>query len=55
MKKPTIIDSKNKSVTGSNKAIEATAGPGHKPTNPHPIPNKEAPKSNLLSISFFLR
>ena len=36
------------------KAIEDIAGPGHKPIIPHPIPNKEDPKINFLSICVFV-
>jgi hypothetical protein len=29
----------------------ATAGPGHTPSKPHPIPNSAAPPTNFLSIA----
>ena len=42
-------------MSGSKRAIEETAGPGHKPTRPHPMPNNEDPNNNFLSNFFFLR
>ena len=53
IKIPTNIADKKIKVTASNNAIEDTAGPGHNPTNPHPIPNKEDPIKIFLSKSFF--
>ena len=50
---PTNIANKNIKVIGSNKAIEDTAGPGHKPTKPQPMPNKEEPIISFLSKSIF--
>ena len=50
---PLNIANKNINVIGSNIATEDTAGPGHKPTNPHPIPKRQAPINNFLSKSFF--
>ncbi len=41
-------------MSGSKRAIEETAGPGHKPTRPHPMPNNEDPNNNFLS-NFFCR
>ena len=43
----------NIKVIGSNKAIDDTAGPGHKPTNPQPAPKRKAPIKSFLSKSFF--
>ena len=34
-------------------ANDEMAGPGHKPANPQPAPNKTAPMISLLSKSFF--
>ena len=50
---PINIAIKNITVMGSNKAKEDTAGPGHKPTKPHPIPNNEDPMISFLSLSLF--
>ena len=47
------IENKKITVIGSNKANEDTAGPGHKPTKPQPIPNKEEPMINFVFKSFF--
>ena len=37
-----------------NYGVKATAGPGHNPPNPHPIPNILAPRTNFLSIALTL-
>ena len=50
---PTIMDNRNTIVSGSKMAIEDTAGPGHKPTRPQPIPNNEDPNNNFLSKFLF--
>ena len=44
---------KNIKVIGSNKAKDDIAGPGHNPTKPQPIPNREEPRRSFLFISFF--
>ena len=40
---PKNIANKNIKEMGSNKAKDDTAGPGHKPTKPHPIPKSAPP------------
>ena len=50
---PKNIANKNIKVIGSNKAKDDTAGPGHKPTKPHPTPKREDPIRSFLSTSFF--
>ena len=35
---------------GFKSARDAIAGPGQKPTMPHPMPKIEAPKINFLSM-----
>ena len=50
---PKNIANKNIKEIGSNKAKDDTAGPGHKPTKPHPIPKSEDPIISCLSKFFF--
>ncbi len=50
---PKYIAAKNIRVIGSNKANDDTAGPGHRPTKPHPTPKSKDPKISFLSKSFF--
>jgi hypothetical protein len=44
---------KNIKVIGSNKAKDDTAGPGHRPTKPHPTPKSKDPIISFLSKPFF--
>ena len=46
---------KNIKVIGSNKAKDDTAGPGHRPTKPHPTPKSKDPIISFLSNFFFLK
>ena len=50
---PKYMATKNIKVIGSNKAKDDTAGPGHRPTKPHPTPKSKDPIISFLSKSFF--
>ncbi len=49
---PTSIDITNNNVCELPNAKDTIAGAGHKPTIPHPIPNRAAPaiKGKLISV-----
>mgnify|MGYP001165326139 CR=1 FL=1 len=49
MKKPPAIAITKIIEKGLSSARDAIAGPGQKPTIPHPMPKSEAPKINCLS------
>jgi len=42
---------KNSQVVLGEAVNTASAGPGHKPTSPHPTPNRTGPKKRRGSIS----
>jgi hypothetical protein len=50
VKKPKTIETTKIIECKFKNAKEAMAGPGHNPTAPQPIPNKEAPKINFKSM-----
>ena len=42
---PTAMAAAKYSMSGSRVAMDVMAGPGQRPTSPHPTPNKAAPPS----------